>query len=125
MPRMPFLLLLALATPAAQAHDPVASDGDKYRVVLENDRVRVLAYDDRPGETTRRHVHPSMVVIAIEPFRRRIRLADGRTMERAFRAGDVLYSAGETHVGENVGTTPTRAILVELKDGTTVRTGER
>jgi hypothetical protein len=27
----------------------------------------------------------------------------------------VLYSGGETHIGENVGQTPTRVIIVELK----------
>jgi hypothetical protein len=31
----------------AFAHDPVVTDGDKYKVLLENDRVRVLAYTDR------------------------------------------------------------------------------
>lgn len=112
----PFLLLLPFAFAAsAQAADPVATDGDKYTVLLENDRVRVLAYADQPGDRTQAHEHPAFVVYALAPFKRRLHLADGRTLVREFKAGDVLYSNGEAHVGENVGTTPTRIIMVELK----------
>jgi hypothetical protein len=32
--------------------DPVETDGDKYSVVLENERVRVLRYHDKPGDRT-------------------------------------------------------------------------
>jgi hypothetical protein len=37
------------------AQDPVDTDGDKYKVLLENERVRVLEYHDRPGEKTLQH----------------------------------------------------------------------
>ncbi len=38
--------------------DPVVTDGDKYSVVLENERVRVLRYRDKPGHRTLQHAHP-------------------------------------------------------------------
>lgn len=107
-------VLLAMRAAFAQ-DDPTVTDGDKYRVLLENAQVRVLGYTDRPGERTHLHRHPAFVVMATAPFKRRLTLADGRTMVREFKAGDVLYSAGETHIGENVGDTPTQVILVELK----------
>jgi hypothetical protein len=110
----PALIALCLAA-SAQAQDPIHSDGDKYKLVLENDQVRVLSYTDQPGEKTHLHRHPSFVVVALAPFKRKIALGDGRVMAREFAAGDVLFSQGETHIGENVGTTPTRVILVELK----------
>ncbi|WP_341678473.1 hypothetical protein [Niveibacterium sp. SC-1] len=109
-------LLLLLALPVTRAADPIQTDGDKYKIVLENDRVRVLEYRDQPGQRTHEHQHPAFVVIALEPFKRAIHLADGRTLVREFKAGDVLYSKGETHTGENVGSVPTHGILVELKD---------
>ena len=34
---------------------------------------------------------------------------------REFKAGDVMYSPAQTHIGENVGDTPTHVIMVELK----------
>lgn len=109
------LFALACLMHAAAAQDPVRTDGDKYRILLENDRVRVLAYDDLPGEATHQHTHPRFVVYALAPFKRRLTLADGRILTREFKAGDVLYSDGETHIGENIGTTPTRIIMIELK----------
>jgi hypothetical protein len=36
-------------------------------------------------------------------------------MLREFKAGDVLYSDEQVHVGENVGATPTHVITVEMK----------
>lgn len=99
----------------AHADDPVRTDGDKYKVLLENDRVRVLAYTDQPGAVTRQHLHPRFVVYAAGPFKRRLTLADGRVMTREFRTGDVLYSDGEAHIGENIGSTPTQVIMVEIK----------
>ena len=53
--------LLALCS-AASADDPARTDGDKYKVRFENDRVRVLEYRDRPGEKTHQHRHPAFVL---------------------------------------------------------------
>jgi len=100
---------------AVLAQDPALTDGDKYRVLLDNARVRVLAYSDRPGDRTQRHEHPAFVVYALAPFKRRLTLADGRQVEREFKAGDVMYSNGESHIGENIGTTPTQVLMVEIK----------
>lgn len=110
---LPIILLLAAC--GAGAQDATHTDGDKYRVILENDQVRVLAYRDQPGERTHQHHHPAFVVVALEPFQRRLLLPDGKAIVRQFKAGDVLYSDAQTHVGENVGTTPTNVIMVELK----------
>ena len=99
----------------AFAHDPAQTDGDKYKVIFENDRVRVLEYKDRPGEKTHQHGHPSFVLYALAPFKRRILLPDGKALVREFKAGDVLYSEAQTHIGENVGQTPTHVIMVEMK----------
>ena len=111
---MVFAAALAFAA-AASAHDPVQTDGDKYRVIFENERVRVLEYKDRPGEKTHQHRHPSFVLYALAPFKRRILLPDGKALVREFKAGDVLYSEAQTHIGENVGQTPTHVIMVEMK----------
>jgi quercetin dioxygenase-like cupin family protein len=113
--RLLFTCALLATCTAASAQDPTATDGDKYKVLLDNAQVRVLEYSDLPGQRTQQHQHPAFVVYALAPFKRVLRLADGRTMTREFKAGDVLYSSGETHIGENVGTTPTRVLMVELK----------
>ena len=47
--------------------DAVETDGDKYSVVLENERVRVLSYHDKPGDETSLHAHPDYVLYASSP----------------------------------------------------------
>jgi len=39
--------------------DPINTDPDKYKVIFENDRVRVLDYRDTPGAKTKPHRHPN------------------------------------------------------------------
>ena len=60
--------------------DPVATNPDLYRVLFENDVVRVLEYHDRPGDRTTPHAHPNSVMYTLSSFRRRL-LAGG--VERA------------------------------------------
>ncbi|TVO64975.1 cupin domain-containing protein [Denitromonas ohlonensis] len=115
MRRTPALLVLSLALSNAFAQDPVVTDGDKYTLVLENEQVRVLEYRDLPGETTHPHHHPAFVLYAVSPFKRSITLPDGKVIQREFKAGDVMYSPAQTHIGTNTGSTPTHAIMVELK----------
>ncbi len=105
-----------LLASAAHAADPVQTDGDKYVVRFENDRVRVLEYKDEPGDRTHEHRHPAFVLYAISPFERLITLPDGKSMTREFKAGDVMHSDAQTHIGENVGTTPTHVLMIELKE---------
>lgn len=105
-----------LLSGCASAQDPVETDGDKYTVLFENDRVRVLDYSDLPGDKTHQHYHPAFVLYALSPFQRKIHLPDGQVLVREFAAGDVLYSEAQTHIGENTGTTPTHAVMVEMKD---------
>jgi hypothetical protein len=44
-----------------------------------------------------------------------IHLPDGKVITRSFKTGDVIWSPAQTHIGENVGSTPTYAIIVESK----------
>lgn len=104
------------AEPAASA-DPAETDGDKYKVLLENAQLRVLRYTDAPGEKTRLHHHPCFLLYALAPFKRRLTFPDGSQKLREFRAGDVTFMPAQAHVGENIGATPSSALLVELKSG--------
>ncbi len=104
-----------LLSSAAYAADPVHADGDKYKVKFENDRVRVLEYIDKPGEKTHEHHHPAFVLYAVSPFKRKLALPGGKVLMREFKAGDIMWSDAQTHIGENVGDTPTHVIMIEMK----------
>jgi hypothetical protein len=95
--------------------DPVATNPGLYRVVLENDRVRVLEYYDRPGDRTAEHGHPDSVMITLSSFRRRLIQGD-RSVDVELSEGTVRWLDAQEHAGENIGETPSRSIFVELKE---------
>jgi hypothetical protein len=100
---------------SAHAQDAVQTDVDKYKTIFENECVRVLDYQDSPGESTHQHSHPAFVLYALSPFKRSITLPDGKLLQRQFNQGDVMWSNAQTHIGTNSGDTPTHVILVETK----------
>ena len=96
--------------------DAVETDGDKYSVVLENERVRVLKYHDKPGNKTLQHAHPDYVLYAESSFRRRLTFPDGSKHEVDVKAGNIVWMKAHQHIGENIGDTDTDVIIVELKE---------
>lgn len=95
--------------------DPVESNPKHYRVLFENDRVRVLEYQDQPGEQTTPHAHPDSVMYTLSSFRRRLVSGEShRDVE--LDAGTVGWLPAQEHHGENIGDTPTHVLFVELKD---------
>jgi len=95
--------------------DPVATNPDLYRVVMENDRVRVLEYRDRPGDRTTPHRHPDSVMVTLSSFRRRL-VSGGRETDVELDAEVTRWLAEQEHSGENTGDTETHVIFVELKE---------
>jgi len=94
--------------------DPVESNPNHYSVVFENDRVRVLEYTDAPGDKTTPHEHPDSVMYTLSAFRRRLYSGDAyRDVDMP--AGLTGWLPGQQHCGENIGTTATHVIFVELK----------
>ncbi len=100
--------------------DPVQVSPELYRVVFENDRVRVLEYSDVPGDTTRPHSHPDSVMITLSAFRRRL-ATQGREVEVELPAFQARWLDAQEHAGTNIGETPTHTMFVELKEEPSVR----
>ncbi len=113
--RVTGILLASAALTGVFAQDPVKTDGDKYKTILENETVRVLEYTDKPREKTNQHHHPDFVLYAIDPFKRRLTFKNSQVVEREFKKGDVIWMKDQIHVGENIGTTETHALIVEIK----------
>lgn len=96
------------------ADDPTVTDPDKYKVVFENDRVRVLEYRDSPGARTSPHDHPDSVMVTLSSFRRRLELGEV-VREVELQAGLTTWLPAQRHCGENVGDTATHVVFIELK----------
>lgn len=95
--------------------DPVETNPELYSVAFENDRVRVLRYHDRPGDSTRPHAHPDSVMVTLSSFERRLRHDHG-SVDVAIPAGEVRWLDAQEHSGENIGSTDTVTFFVELKE---------
>ncbi|MDT4957689.1 MAG: beta-alanine degradation protein BauB [Pseudonocardiales bacterium] len=95
--------------------DPVQSNPRHYRVIFENERVRVLEYTDHPGDETTPHKHPDSVMITLSSFRRQLR-AGGTEVEVELQAGSARWLDAQEHSGHNVGETDTHVMFVELKE---------
>jgi hypothetical protein len=97
--------------------DPTTTDPDKYKVIFENERVRVLEYRDEPGQSTRPHEHPDSVMYTLSSFERRLVAGSGDARDVSLAEGEVRWLDAQTHSGENTGATPTHVLFVELKEG--------
>lgn len=117
------LFLLLVAPMLARSQDPVPLYPDNYKVMLENDRVRVLHFILRKGDTENFHSHPAAVSYVLAPFKIRFTFPDGRTLIREAQAGDVLFGEAVTHSPLNIGDTDAEGLLIELKKPATL-TGE-
>ncbi len=95
--------------------DPTTTNPELYKVIFENDRVRVLDYLDKPGERTTPHLHPDSVMYALSSFKRRL-IASGREVDVEIGAGSVRWLDTQEHSGVNIGDSETHVIFVELKE---------
>jgi len=97
------------------AQDPVPLYPDDYKVLLENDRVRVLDFQLKKGAKENLHEHPSAVTYVLSPFKIRFTFPDGTTRIREAKTGDVFFGEALVHASENIGETDAHGILVEMK----------
>ena len=95
--------------------DAIKIAPDAYKVVLENDRVRVLEYRGGPGAKTEMHSHPAVVACPLSGGKFKFTSPDGQTMEVEMNVGDAMYLDAVDHATENIGTGEARVIIVELK----------
>lgn len=95
-------------------NDPVVTNPEFYRLLWENDDVRVLEYRDVPGEETTPHDHPNSVLVALTDFQRQLTIG-ARRQDVALAAGSAQWLPAQSHSGKNTGSTPTHSILIEIK----------
>ena len=124
------LLLLA---PAAQAAPPtpepppatkgpvdgLVSSPANFKLLLENEHVRVLQYTLLPGALDHWHTHPPRVGYVLSGAKIRVTEADGSTHDYDEKTGDTYWGDfSPLHDTLNIGTTPYVALLIEVKDAT-------
>jgi quercetin dioxygenase-like cupin family protein len=121
------LLLLTAAQPAPPTPEPppatkgpvdgLASSPDNFKLLLENEHVRVLQYTLLPGALDHWHTHPPRVGYVLSGAKIRVTEADGSTHDYDEKTGDNYWADfSPLHDTLNIGTTPYIALLVEVKE---------
>jgi mannose-6-phosphate isomerase-like protein (cupin superfamily) len=95
--------------------DPVKVSPQYYKVLLENDQVRVLEYHLKPGEKESLHSHLAGVVYSFSDGKLKSTMQDGNSREASAKAGQVMWRDPVTHAIDNTGSTELHALAIELK----------
>jgi hypothetical protein len=103
--------------------DALIAAPTQHRLLLENDRVRVLDTEIAPGERTPLHTHcwPAVhYVISWSDFLRRAPddsiLLDSRSLGQTPASGSAVWGNPlEAHSLENIGSTTLRIVSIEIK----------
>jgi Mannose-6-phosphate isomerase len=110
------ILVSVFGAKMAMAQDPVEVASNIYKVLLENDRVRVLEVRLKAGEKTAMHSHPAHLVYILRSGGGAVFTSpDGKTTEVENKPGQVVWNEAVTHSVENVGTTEAQVLVIELK----------
>jgi len=108
-------MMLVVVMKTTMAQDAVKVAPEYYKVLLENDRVRVLEYRIKPGKKAAMLSHPAHIVYTFTAGKIKFTFPDGKIIDREASANEVLFNEAETHAYENVGSTEAHGLLIELK----------
>ena len=97
------------------AQDPVKVDPKHYKVIFENDQVRVLQANYGPHEKSVMHEHPDTVAVFVRDLDAKFTTPDGKTEELHMKAGQAVWNKAAKHLPENVGNKALEVVVVELK----------
>ena len=96
--------LIAAAVTSAKAQDPVKQSPQYYKVLIDNDEVRVLEYRLKPGEKEPMHSHPRGFVYYLADAKLRVSFPDGKSEESELKTGEAHWRDAITHAVENIAT---------------------
>lgn len=97
------------------AEDAAKVAPDVYKVVFENDQVRMLEARMQPGGHTEMHSHPDYLVYMLGDGKVKFTAPSGETAELELPAGATMWREAEEHATDNVGGTEVHALFFEPK----------
>jgi beta-alanine degradation protein BauB len=113
--RIGLLTVLLGAAGAGQAQDVLTVAPNVFKLVMENNRIRVIEATFRPGEKVAEHSHPDHMIYMLSPGTLVIKPPGRTAYEMTFNSGEAVYLAAQTRAAENDGERTVRVLIVELK----------
>ena len=96
--------------------DAIKSSTANFKLLLENEYVRVLEYSLKPGQKDKPHTHPAKSSYVVSGGKLKVYLENGETIIADEETGTASWGdyAGKHYV-ENIGNTTVTIILTEIK----------
>ena len=96
--------------------DPVKVASNVYKLVMENNRVRVFSVKFKPGDKAAMHDHPDHVVYVVNGSKIKMTSPGKKAAEMELKAGQAIFLEAQPHEVVNIGKTNLDLIVVELKE---------
>ncbi len=96
--------------------DPTRVASDVYKLILENERVRVFDVRFKPGQKAVMHTHPAHVVYVLDDYTLNLEIPEREAQEIPLKAGQTIYMEAGPHAAQNIGKTEGHALVIELKE---------
>lgn len=98
------------------AQDPMKAAKNVYKKILvENDKVRVMEVIFPPGATAAWHSHPNHSIYAVTGGKIEITEKGKKTVAMDIKAGTAMYMPAVTHMAKNTGMSTMKLIVTEMK----------
>ncbi len=94
--------------------DPLKVAGNVYKLIMENDRVRVLNVTFKPGYKAVMHHHPDHVIYVLKGGKAKI-TSEGKSDILDLKTSQAVFLKAQHHEAENIGDSTLELLVVELK----------
>ena len=106
-------LFLVLGT-NVKAQEP-AKSAPTVRILLDNEKVKVIEAEFAPGAATDWHSHPNHILYALTDGKMEVTDKDKPAIVMDIKAGNAMYLPAVTHKIKNIGTATMKILVTELK----------
>ena len=97
------------------AGDAVQVAPHVYKVLFENERVRLLQVRLKAGESSPMHSHPAYLIYGLADSKVKFNSSTGESADIEVKAGDVMWRESEEHAVDNLGSADVDALVFEVK----------
>jgi quercetin dioxygenase-like cupin family protein len=111
-----FVAAMCLAATVAMAGDEMPAGSANVKVLLDNDKVRVVHAVRPPGTVVPMHTHPTLVAYYFDAVTVKLTSPEGEESVKDIPAGKLMwFPNGLTHALEVIGPGDQRVLVVEIK----------
>jgi quercetin dioxygenase-like cupin family protein len=96
------------------APDPKIVAANVYKVINENEKMRVVRVTFKLGETAKMHHHPDHMLYVMKGGKLNL-TSEGKTQTIDLKEGSAMFMEAQDHEATNIGNSIVDLLVVELK----------